>query len=265
MRWTRTAITLIALFWATNEAMALSDQERRSAALCEVATRQAEVTELLPRGLLEAISLKETGRWDDEMKRSVPWPWTVTSGGGGQHFASKAEALAKVRALRDSGVDNIDVGCMQINLRYHPHAFEKIEDAFNPAKNAAYAGAHLRQLHEDHKFWNRAVERYHSSDPERGAGYRKAVYKLKFAATKARRVAAHAKAALTWKQRQEIKRNEYPAAEKARRALSKKVRNAKTTREKELRAAFEKRRARVFQRWEEMMKKRREAASGKRS
>jgi hypothetical protein len=265
MRWTRTVATLIALFPATTGALALSDQERRDAALCQAAARKAEGIEKLPRGLLEAISLKESGRWDGEMKHSVAWPWTVTSGGEGEHFASKAKALAKVRALRGQGVENIDVGCLQINLRYHPHAFENIEDAFDPAKNAGYAGAHLRQLREDHNSWSRAVERYHTSNPKRGAAYREKVYKLKFAATKAKRVAAHATATSTWRERQQAKRKAYEAAKKARRKLVKDLRKTKTKHEKELRAAFEERRARVFQRWEEMMKKRREAAGGKRS
>ena len=265
MRWTRTIVTLIALFGATTGAMALSDQERRNAALCEAATRKAEIAELLPRGLLEAISLKETGRWDGAAKRSVPWPWTVTSGGDGEHFASKAEALAKARALQERGVENIDIGCMQVNLRYHPHAFKDLEEAFDPTKNTAYAGAHLRQLREDHNSWNQAVARYHSGNPERGAAYRKAVYKLKYAATKARMIAARKYARSTWNERRDALRKEYAAAERARLKLVRDQMKTKTKQEKQLRAAFEERRARVFRRWEEMMKKRRAAARGKRS
>lgn len=265
MRWTTSIVTLIVLVSATTGAQALSDQDRRSAALCEAATRAVEIEELLPRGLLEAISLKETGRWDGDMKRSVPWPWTVTSGADGEYFASKAEALAKARALQKRGVTNIDVGCMQINLRYHPHAFETLEEAFDPAKNAAYAGAHLRQLREDHKSWNQAVQRYHSSNPERGAAYREAVYKLKYAATKARMITARKHARSTYQERLQTQRTNYAAAERARRKLVRDQLRTKTQQEKQLRAAFEERRAKVFQRWEAMMKKRREAQRGKRS
>ena len=265
MRWTRTIVTLISLFTVSTEAMALSDPERRTAALCESATRKAEIKELLPRGLLEAISLKESGRWDAAAKRSVPWPWTVTSGGPGEHFNSKAEALAKVRELRERGVTNIDVGCMQINLRYHPHAFENLNEAFDPSGNAAYAGAHLRQLREDHGSWNQAVARYHSGNPERGAAYRKAVHKLKYATAKARMIAAREHATSTYQARQTAQRKEYAAAERSRLKLVKEQMRTKTAQEKKLRAAFEERRARVFRRWEEMMAKRRAAAGGKRS
>jgi hypothetical protein len=260
MRWIPTIITLLALVPATTAALAMTDQDRRTAALCEAATRKAEFTERVPRGLLEAISLKESGRWDDEEKRSVPWPWTVTSGGPGEYFATREEALAKVRELRSDGVTNIDVGCMQVNLRYHPHAFETIEDAFDPLTNASYAGAHLKQLREDHHSWHRAVERYHSGDPERGAAYREAVYKLKFTATTSRMVAAREDAKLGYRERLELQRRNYEVARQARLDISRQQEAAKTEREKELRAEFEERRARVFQRWEEMMRKRREEA-----
>jgi len=263
MRWMQPFLISLALAVFATDATALTERESRDAALCEAATRRAELQERLPRGLLEAISLKESGRWDDDAKRSVAWPWTVTWGGPGEHFATRAEAIAKVRELQKVGKTNIDVGCMQINLRYHPHAFETIEDAFDPIRNASYAGAHLKQLREDHHSWHRAIERYHSSNPERGAAYRQAVQKLKHAATRARMVAAREDAKLNYRQRLEIQRRDYSAAQEARRKRIQNQYKAKSKREKELRMAFEERRARVFKRWEEMMKKRREKAANK--
>ncbi|MDE0811934.1 MAG: hypothetical protein OSB69_21850, partial [Alphaproteobacteria bacterium] len=103
MRWTGILVAVIAFFSATTGAIALSDPERRAAALCEAGTQNAERAEMLPQGLLAAISLKESGRWDSGAKRSVPWPWTVTSGGPGEHLASREEALAKVRDLQEQG------------------------------------------------------------------------------------------------------------------------------------------------------------------
>lgn len=256
-------LILLALAPVSAGAATFTDKERATAALCEAATRAAESHERVPRGLLEAISLKESGRWDTEAKRSVAWPWTVTSGGPGEHFATRAEAIAKVRALQKAGKTNIDVGCMQINLRYHPHAFDTIEEAFDPIKNAGYAGAHLKQLREDHKSWHVAVERYHSSNAKRGAAYRQAVYKLKYGATRARLVTARENAKLSYRERQDAQRRAYEAARKTRLEYSRAQRKAKTKRERELRAAFEERRARVFERWEAMMKKRREAAGKK--
>ncbi|MDA1310427.1 MAG: hypothetical protein O2985_12590 [Proteobacteria bacterium] len=265
MRWTSIIFCTITLLITTSGAMALSPAERAIAALCDPATRKAEAAEALPRGLLAAISLKETGRWDPDEKRSIAWPWTVTSEGKGIHHASKDDALARVKELQARGVTNIDVGCLQINLYYHPQAFETLDDALDPVKNAAYAGAHLRQLRRDHRSWQRAVEHYHSSDPKRGRDYRMAVYRLKYGPTKAPLVAAHEKATSSWKERQQVLRKKYVDAKKSRVKTVRQLREAKEQQNKLLRAAYEARRAKVFQNWEKMMQKRRDVARGKRS
>ncbi|MCW8835927.1 MAG: transglycosylase SLT domain-containing protein [Rhodospirillales bacterium] len=126
----------------------------------------------IPRHLLKAIAHAESGRWDDSRGATIAWPWTVTSGGPGKYFPTKAAAIAEVRRLQAEGVTNIDVGCMQINLRYHPEAFRNLEDAFNPDRNVAYAGDFLRRLFNSTGSWGEAAQRYHSSDPDRGALYR---------------------------------------------------------------------------------------------
>ena len=75
---------------------------------------------------------RESGRWDAEAQASFAWPWTVTAEGRGRYLPSKAEALAEVRQLRARGLTNIDVGCMQVNLFYHPDAFDDLNQAFDP-------------------------------------------------------------------------------------------------------------------------------------
>ncbi len=54
--------------------------------------------------------------------------------------------MKAVAAMRAAGMQSIDVGCMQINLRAHPAAFASIDDAFDPAANADYAARFLRDL-----------------------------------------------------------------------------------------------------------------------
>ena len=63
----------------------------------------------------------------------------MTARGGGI-TDSKADAIAFVKRLRKRGVSNIDVGCVQINLHYHADAFANLQDAFDPRRNAGYAG-----------------------------------------------------------------------------------------------------------------------------
>src|SRR5205085_2462466 len=92
----------------------------------------------IPQGLLSAISLAETGRPIGPNNQLLPWPWTINVNGQGRYFETKEKALAETRALMDQGQKSIDIGCMQVNLRYHPDAFQTLEDAFEPATNVAY-------------------------------------------------------------------------------------------------------------------------------
>lgn len=128
----------------------------------------------IPQGLLMAIAFTESGR-DVGTGERVPWPWTINVGGDGRYFDTKEQAVAAVRRLLDEGQRSIDVGCMQINLRYHPNAFRDIETAFDPGANVAYGAQYLRSLYRLQGSWPKAVERYHSSDDGRREEYRERV------------------------------------------------------------------------------------------
>lgn len=149
-----------------------ANAESDPAALCIGQVARAESQAGIPKGLLAAISAVESGRWDKERRAAVAWPWTVTSGANGQFFASKAEAIAEVRRMKAQGIRNIDVGCMQINLHHHAEAFDNLDEAFDPATNAAYAARFLRSLYDTHQDWMTAASHYHSATPELGARYR---------------------------------------------------------------------------------------------
>lgn len=143
--------------------------------ICQRATQHAEASGALPKDLLTAISFAESGHWDAEEQAIIAWPWTVTSGGKGHFFADKKTAIAFVHDLQRKGVRNIDVGCLQVNLRYHPDAFSNLAEAFDPNTNARYAAQFLGKLQRDNKSWSEAVRRYHSADPNRGELYRERV------------------------------------------------------------------------------------------
>ena len=144
--------------------------------LCAAAIQEVERARRLPTGLLTAVAFAESGRRDPARKRAVAWPWTVNNAGDGRYFASKAEAIAHVEALRRDGRRNIDVGCMQINLMHHPDAFADLDEAFQPERNVGYGADFLRRLHQETGSWARAVERYHTADAARGQAYRERVY-----------------------------------------------------------------------------------------
>jgi hypothetical protein len=65
---------------------------------------------------------------------------------------------------------------MQVNLMHHPDAFASLEEAFEPSRNVAYGARFLDALRQETRSWDRAVERYHTADPERGRAYREKVY-----------------------------------------------------------------------------------------
>lgn len=142
---------------------------------CQRATQHAEASRALPRDLLTSISFAESGQWDAEKQAIIAWPWTVTSGGKGRYFPDKQSAITFVRRLQSKGIRNIDVGCTQVNLRYHPDAFTSLDAAFDPKTNALYAAQFLSKLHRDNKSWSEAIRRYHSADPRRGDLYRQRV------------------------------------------------------------------------------------------
>jgi hypothetical protein len=142
------------------------------AGLCETAVTTAEYVGRLPPRLLGAISLTETGRLDPDKGLIRPWPWTINAEGEGQFFATKQDAIDAVRALQARGVRSIDVGCLQINLMYHPQAFRSLDSAFDPRDNARYAAQFLNALYADSHDWSHAIAAYHSETPALGEAYR---------------------------------------------------------------------------------------------
>lgn len=149
-------------------------KESRGTTHCAIHIAQHEKHHNIPEGLLHAISMVESGRKDD-MGRMVPWPWTINAGGQGHYFPTKEEAIRATRKLQLQGVSSIDVGCMQVNLYHHPKAFRTLNDAFDPAKNIAYAARFLKGLKNEHMSWHKAVAHYHSANPNHHIPYHKNV------------------------------------------------------------------------------------------
>lgn len=146
--------------------------------LCAEQVRATEASYGIPQGLLESISIVESGRYDSERRATIAWPWTVMAQGQGRYFPTKAEAIAEVRRLKSRGVENIDVGCMQVNLHFHPNAFATLEEAFDPAANVAYAARFLIGLFEATNHWPTAASYYHSQTPNLAATYRQKLMKV---------------------------------------------------------------------------------------
>ena len=64
---------------------------------CGQAVSIAEQAHGLPRLLLHAVSLTESGRNAGRNRAYTAWPWTINAAGKGKFFRTKAEALAAIR------------------------------------------------------------------------------------------------------------------------------------------------------------------------
>jgi len=146
--------------------------------LCHTHAKAQELIGNIPTDLLTTISLAETGRWDPKKREMFAWPWTVTWGGKGRYFPTKQDAISAVTELQYSGVKNIDVGCMQINLMYHPEAFKDLNEAFDPTSNINYARRFLGGLYNSTGSWIQAAANYHSTNPLLNLNYQTKILKI---------------------------------------------------------------------------------------
>ena len=145
-------------------------------AQCTAAISAAEAKYALPPGLLGTIAKVESGRPMSGMGDVRAWPWTIDADGTGLFLDSKAAAIAWAKQGLAQGVHSMDLGCMQVNWQIHGPGLHSIEEAFDPAANADYAGRYLRTLHEEAGGdWNVAVGWYHSHTADLAADYRNRV------------------------------------------------------------------------------------------
>ncbi|MFH5925481.1 transglycosylase SLT domain-containing protein [Roseomonas xinghualingensis] len=169
----RGAMWPLATFLVAAPGFAMANQT--ASELCLPAITMAERAANVPAHLLRSIAYVESGRTDPASGRLVPWPWTINAGGKGYFYETKEEAIAAVRLFQANGIQSIDVGCAQVNLRYHPHAFSSLEDAFDVQSNVAYAARFLTALRAATGSWILAAANYHSATPDIGFSYARKV------------------------------------------------------------------------------------------
>jgi F0F1-type ATP synthase membrane subunit c/vacuolar-type H+-ATPase subunit K/plasmid stabilization system protein ParE len=150
-------------------ALTLAPAAAHQGQLCTRAIRAAERSFDLPAGLLMAVALTETGRRVGDVL--TPWAWSINAAGEGAWLEHRRAALERARALQASGVESIDVGCMQVNLKWHAAAFDSLESAFDPRTNVTYAARHLKELRARSRDWLEAAGHYHSADPAQARRY----------------------------------------------------------------------------------------------
>ena len=124
----------------------------------------------VPISVLQAITRTETGR--KKNGKFGPWPWTVNMEGKGVWFDTLDEARAYVFRHFKRGARSFDVGCFQINYKWHHQAFASIDEMFDPMANATYAAEFLTKLFAEHSSWTDAAGAYHSRTPKYANRYK---------------------------------------------------------------------------------------------
>ncbi len=131
-----------------------------AADLCNAAAISAASNAAMPPDVLLALTLVETGRNRDGM--FLPWPWTVNMEGKGYWFDTRVEAVDFVTQRHAEGARSFDIGCFQINHRWHGEAFTSFNQMFDPLANATYAAKFMTSLYNERDSWSWAAGAYHS-------------------------------------------------------------------------------------------------------
>jgi len=141
-------------------------QASAQAADCASLIARTESSRNIPRGLLMAIAVTESAL------NGRPNPFAMNIAGR-SYFANGYQDMANVISANWSrGVQSIDVGCMQVNLKYHGMKFPRMTDLLDPNTNVQYGASFLISLATQAGSWKDAVMSYHNKkNPARRAWY----------------------------------------------------------------------------------------------
>lgn len=83
--------------------------------------------------LLYAVALIESARISGGL--AAPWPWALNHSGRTFYPENPETALAQIRNRLDVGQNVIDIGLMQVNLRWHGRRVRTLEALLDPVTN----------------------------------------------------------------------------------------------------------------------------------
>lgn len=127
------------------------------ASACTAQVLEAERSLDIPRGLLLAISLVESGQ-DGE-----PKPLALNVAGHGIYATSVRQAEREMHDAHGRLRTDVAVGCMQLSLALHAHAFQPISKILDPAANVWFAARYLAHLRRQTGSWTEAVANYNGA------------------------------------------------------------------------------------------------------
>lgn len=129
--------------------------------------------------LLYAVALCESAyNPDPSLGTVLPYPWVLRTGSApfyGDDFFETKKVL--IRYLTKS--QSVDVGMMQINVKWHAHRVSEPVDLLDPLTNVRVGAEILNELFD--RYPNNAIKAiglYHSGTPEKAARYGKTVWRV---------------------------------------------------------------------------------------
>ncbi len=134
----------------------LAQSRVASPPVCEREMAYAARKHEMPLGVLYAVGLTETGR------RGSLQPFTLNIDGRSFFGTNLVETMREFERSRNVGAKFIDIGCMQINHRFHSRNFSSLEAMFDPHQNVEYAARFLKNLRQREGSWTLAVARYNA-------------------------------------------------------------------------------------------------------
>jgi len=158
---------LVLSLCATIQAQAYSGLNLQGTPISEAARRHG-----IDPLLVYAVALVESAKAQNK-NQVRPWPWTLSSPDGGVYAASKQEATSALERLSKAHGKNVDVGLMQVNLRWHGHRVKEATDLLDMQTNLDVACAILAEaISSAPGDLALGIGRYHHwKDEQRARGY----------------------------------------------------------------------------------------------
>lgn len=150
------------------ESLANQTSELKKSTRCSKIIDFFEKKHNIPNHLLHSIAAIES-------RKS---PWAVYAVSRSHFFRSKDAAVSFIKKMRAQGVKNINIGCMQLDVRSHARRFKCIDDMLSPYHNIEFAARLLKKLYRIHGSWANAVRYYHSAESCHNVKYKNRVFAL---------------------------------------------------------------------------------------
>lgn len=122
--------------------------------------------------ILYAVALAESASYRG-LNMTSPWPYAIRNGSNATYAKSRIEAEQVLnKALQEGEKYQLDIGLMQINLRWHEHRVNSPDELLDPITNLDIGSRILAEaIQSSPNDLELGIGRYHSWNEERARWY----------------------------------------------------------------------------------------------